>query len=244
MSNRNHERFLSIVREADPDILLMIEPDSRWETAAESLKDKYPYFIAQPLDNTFGMILYSRLPIERPRLRHLIAKGVPSITAIVSADGHKFILYCVHPKPPLPEYVENTNERDAEMLLIAREVSDAKLPVIVMGDFNDVAWSQTTRLFQKISGTLDPRKGRGFYNTYPAGYPFLRWALDHLFHSKEFSFVTMKILPGYGSDHLAVYTELALEPERANENSSPDSNSTDRKEADQKINEGKESADD
>jgi hypothetical protein len=77
-----------------------------------------------------------------------------------------------------------------------------------MGDLNDVAWSRTTRLFQRISGLLDPRVGRMYVNTFHADYPLLRWSLDHIFHSTDFALVEMKRLPHVGSDHFPVYVAL------------------------------------
>jgi hypothetical protein len=78
---------------------------------------------------------------------------------------------------------------------------------------NDVAWSRTTKLFQKMSGLLDPRVGRGFFNTFHAHIPLLRFSLDHIFHSSEFRVRKLKVLADVGSDHFPVFVELSLEPE-------------------------------
>ena len=71
-----------------------------------------------------------------------------------------------------------------------------------------MAWSRTTRLFQRISGLLDPRVGRYFMNTFHADYPLLRWSLDHIFHSTDFALVDMKRLAHIGSDHFPIYVVL------------------------------------
>ncbi len=94
---------------------------------------------------------------------------------------------------------------------MAKSVAQADVPVIVTGDLNDVAWSETTRLFRKISGLLDPRVERGLFNTYHAGYWFLRWPLDHLFYSNHFTLSFIRRIGGFGSDHFALLTELVFE---------------------------------
>jgi endonuclease/exonuclease/phosphatase (EEP) superfamily protein YafD len=92
----------------------------------------------------------------------------------------------VHPTPPVPNENPRSTERDKELLLVADLAKASDLPVIVIGDLNDVAWSYTTELFLKMSGLIDPRRGRGFYNSFHAHYPFLRFPLDHAFISTDF----------------------------------------------------------
>ncbi|MFN2355530.1 MAG: endonuclease/exonuclease/phosphatase family protein [Desulfopila sp.] len=85
---------------------------------------------------------------------------------------------------------------------------------MVLGDLNYVAWSHTTALCQKISSILNPRIGRGMYNTYNAKYLFIRFSLDHIFHSSHFKYIEMRRLPSIGSDHFPFYVALSLEAEK------------------------------
>jgi endonuclease/exonuclease/phosphatase (EEP) superfamily protein YafD len=101
--------------------------------------------------------------------------------------------------------------------MVGREIHRCPEPAIVAGDLNDVAWSYTTRLFQRISGLMDPRLGRGLYNTFHARNPLMRWPLDHVFFDPEFRLCRLERLGDIGSDHFPILAELSFEPEGVEE---------------------------
>lgn len=214
MENRESARFLDIVRAYDPDLVLTLEPDAWWEGRLRALEAEYPHALKRPLDNTYGMVLHSRLPLLDARVKELVEDSIPSMHAAVRLpSGHRVQLHFLHPDPPNPAYATRTTERDGELLLVGREVRQHGRPTVVAGDLNDVAWSRTTRLFQETSGLLDPRVGRGTYSTFHAGIPLLRWPLDHVFHSDHFTLVRLERGPAFGSDHFPIYAEIAVDPE-------------------------------
>jgi endonuclease/exonuclease/phosphatase (EEP) superfamily protein YafD len=172
----------------------------------------YPFTIKCPSENLYGMHVYSRFELQKSRIKYLVAPHIPSMHAlVVLPSGDKVRVHFLHPEPPSPQYKNDSSERDAELVVVAKSVAKTDTPTIVTGDLNDVAWSRTTRLFRKISGLLDPRVGRGMFNTFHADYWFLRWPLDHLFHSSHFTLVEIHRLMRFGSDHFPLLAELVLE---------------------------------
>ena len=127
--------------------------------------------------------------------------------------------------------------RDAELVLIGREVARSGRSAIVAGDLNDVAWSHTSRLFRRISRLLDPRIGRGMFNSFHARHWALRWPLDHVFVSDDFVLESIRRLPAFGSDHFPILIRLAHAAEAAVLQEAPEKDLEDEEEADRKVTE-------
>lgn len=256
--NRAVDELLETIDATDPHAILLVEPTTWWEGQLKSLEADYPHTILQPQDNHYGVLFYSRLGLVDPSVRFLVDDEVPSVHAKLRLPSGRLVtLYGVHPKPPglkrpADADRQDSDQRDAELLIVAKEVADlvknaaegVDTPVIVAGDFNDVAWSHTTRLFQRLSGLLDPRIGRGLHNTYDAKSRLLRFPLDHVFASEHFRLIDLQVLPPMGSDHHAVLVELALEPTAEATQKEPNENEGDSEEADRMIREGHKSQDD
>lgn len=222
MKNKNYRGFIDNVNNKNPDIILAIETDNRWSKKLDVLDKEYSYSKKIPLENTYGMLLYSKLELINVKVKYLLEKDIPSIHTMVKLrSGDKIELHCLHPKPPAPQESESSSKRDAELLITGKEVREKEWPVIVAGDLNDVAWSHTTRLFQRVSGLLDPRIGRGFFSTYNANVPILRWPLDHIFHSDHFKLIALELLDNFGSDHFPVFIKLLLDPKAKHEQDEP-----------------------
>ena len=208
-TNTQYHLLRAEIEKYRPDLVLTLETDQTWQNELATLEQDYPYRVPVPLDNLYGMHLYSRLALQETEVKFILSDEIPSIhTTVILPSGEPVQLYCLHPKPPSPTEAKDSTLRDAELLIVGNQIKDLDKSCIVMGDLNDVAWSRTTRLFQRISGLLDPRVGRHYVNTFHADYPFLRWSLDHVFHTTDFALVQMKRLPHIGSDHFPVYVVL------------------------------------
>jgi endonuclease/exonuclease/phosphatase (EEP) superfamily protein YafD len=209
-TNRDADRLLRIILDADADVILAVETDEWWcSQLTTSLGSRYPHVVQHPLSNGYGLALLSRLELVDPAVRFVIDEAIPSIrTGVRLRAGAIIDLYCMHPRPPAPQ--QDSTERDLELVLVGYEIQERGRPAILLGDLNDVAWSPSTIEFARAGGLLDPRRGRGFYNTYPARLPGLRYPLDYVFTTAHFEIVDMRVLPKFGSDHLPLIATLLL----------------------------------
>lgn len=227
--NHDADKLINLVHLHQPDVLVTLESDQWWEKQLETLESDMPYYMKCPLDNFYGMHVYSRLQLDDKEISFLVEKDIPSMHAILRLRTGDWVrMHFLHPAPPSPTENPESAERDAELVIVARSVSESDQPTIVTGDLNDVAWSRTTRLFRKLSGLLDPRVGRGMFNTFHASYPFLRWPLDHLFHSEHFTVHSIQRLPSIGSDHFALLTRLSYTPAKSADQDGLEADSSDR----------------
>lgn len=210
--NKEYQRFIDFIKRENPDIILTMESNKDWENAMQILKKDYDHYCEIALENTYGMHLYSKIPIITCKENYFIADDIPSIEATMKTnDGFEFVFFGVHPPPPSPTEEENSKERDGELLAVAKEVKKINKTAIVVGDFNNVAWAKSSVLLRKTSGMIDPRIGRGLISTFHAKYRLLRFPLDQLFHTTDIFVEKLIAKENFGSDHLPLFCQFFID---------------------------------
>ena len=215
--NPNPSNAIRMLMDKDPDILALVETDEHWDHLIEFHRSTHPRIVKELREKGRGVALLSRLPIEHAEVKYLVDKDRPSIWVQFCIPDHECVhLIITHPAPPgLPkrdgEGRHSSKKRDIELDLIATHIADRPNQLwILAGDFNDVGWSWTTMQAKHTSGLLDPRIGRGMFNTFPASYPFVRYPIDHVLVSESFKLIQMQRLQNIGSDHLPLLADLEL----------------------------------
>ncbi len=210
--NKDYKSFENLIKKYNPDCFITIESNKDWEKANLIFENDYPYTEKVTLENTYGMHFYSKIPFEKVQTHYFVADDLPSIEAIFKTQAGKFFqIFAVHPPPPSPTEETTSKERDGDLLSIAKKINETKIPSLVIGDFNTVAWSDTSILFRKTSELIDARVGRGILATFHAKYWFFRVPLDLLFHSPEIFIEKLDTLENIGSDHFPILCEFHLD---------------------------------
>ncbi len=214
MENRRHDLLLAVIAEFDPDILLLMETDQTWIDALEPALARYPTVLREPGDDHYGMVFATRLEVVEVRIVRLTTSDTPSVFAeLRDRQGTAFRFVGLHPRPPVPG--QSTRQRDAQIHYAARFAAKSGVPLVVMGDFNDVAWSDTSRTFKHAGRYLDPRVGRGFYASFDAKRRFLRFPIDQLFVTPDIAVVAIERRGHVGSDHFPMAATIRVDADLA-----------------------------
>lgn len=209
--NEKHHLLIDLVKDLKPDILITIESNQSWEKSLQQIEHLYQNSKKIPQDNTYGMHFYTKLEAESITVNYFVADDLPSIEAhLYCPEGKEFIFFGVHPPPPSPTEEETSKERDGDILALGKKIKTLNATCLVVGDFNNVAWSKSSKLFKKVTQLLDPRIGRGFISTFHAKYLLLRFPIDLVFHSDSIYIQELRSERHINSDHFPIYGEFII----------------------------------
>ena len=139
--NRDYAATLRMIDREQPDILLLMETDGRWVDALAPALARYPHRLLRPIDNTYGLVFASKLPVTRMHSENVTDQNTPTVYArIATRAGQPFDYVGLHPRPPAPGH--DTDLRDRKIERAALRIAGNHLPAVAMGDFNDVPWSR------------------------------------------------------------------------------------------------------
>lgn len=205
--NSAYSRFVDVARREQPDVLLLLEYNSRWDSALTSLSAEYPHQVVADREDFFGMALLSRIPLKDADIVDLL--GVPAIVATLergSGDPLRFV--GVHLEPPMS--AREARQRNAQLDLLGEIAAAEPRPLIVAGDFNATPYSPVLAGWLDRTGLRDARRGRGFGMSWPVAMPVLGIPIDHVLVSEDFLVAAHYYGAAFGSDHYPVVTRLAL----------------------------------
>ena len=208
-SNDDHAAARALIAREDPDVLLLMEVSPAWRAALAEVIDAYPQVAERPDDDHYGMVLATRLPVERLELRQLEGDTIPMGTMLATAPGGgRFALVALHPRPPVPS--TGGEALDRQMRMAAELATGDGLPALVVGDFNDVAWSRTSQRLRDRAGLRDPRVGRGVRASFDLRSWWLRLPLDQALLTDGVRLHGWDLLEPGGSDHRPLRLRVSI----------------------------------
>ncbi|WP_299673313.1 endonuclease/exonuclease/phosphatase family protein [uncultured Roseobacter sp.] len=216
MENTRHHDLIAILEREDPDVLLLMETDDTWHAALSQTLARYPTIKSHIANYHYGLIFATRLETSGVELLWPLADDTPAVRAVMtSPSGAAFNFIGLHPRPPV--FGNTTAVRDRQIKEVALMTKSSERPTVVMGDFNDVAWSWTTKRFKRYCDLLEPRVGRGMMSSFHAEYPFMRLPIDQMFMTKDVGLVSFRRLEPFGSDHFPMAATAFILNQRPND---------------------------
>ena len=203
--NLHHDEVVRCALASEAAMISFQEVSPEWAVALSSaLRATYPYSHIETRTNCYGIALFSRVPFLS--VRTLEIEGAPFVDALVRLDERTVRVLAVHATSPT-SYAEFTR-RNAQFDALARNVSEADLPTVVIGDLNTVPWDHAYERFCRRSGmrALDAPDLR----TWPAIGPLALIPLDHALTSDHLASAAVSTFHIPGSDHRGLLADLQL----------------------------------
>ncbi len=205
-SNRNYQGTLEAVRRELPAVAAFLEVDAAWAEQLESLADLYPYRIASPRPDNFGIAVFSRAPLLSARKGPIDKGQPPSVIVTLEHSGRPLHIVATHPVPPIGW--AQFDARNVQLESVAREVNALDGNVVLLGDLNVSIWSSHFRRLLAEAKLEDTRKGFGILPTWPTENPLLYIPIDHCLLRGALHATNLRTFSTHGSDHFGLIADL------------------------------------
>lgn len=207
-ANQDHQRIQATLLAQQADFVLLLEVTPWLLDRLTELKARYPYHVAEPREDNFGIALLSRWPVQRAEMVRFGTADLPSIVAEIADGPQRFTLVGTHPLPPMNAAMAQA--RNGQLAEIANFVRHHRQPVLLLGDLNVSPWSPYFARLLRDSGLRDSGHGRGILPSWPVGWPPLWIPIDHALISPQIRLQARQTGPALGSDHYPIMVDFQL----------------------------------
>lgn len=206
-NNPRLELATQLIRDTNPDVVVLLEMIPRLRPAFDEIATTYPHRVECWQETQYDALILSRHPLQDirdtlppPQYRR------PMGAVRVSLADREFTLFPTHLS--LPPLLEGRSRQPNEIKEIALAVNSVRGARLLVGDFNASTWGAiVTRVREEAS--LTALTGPG--GTWPTFLPLhMGIPIDHVLTSSELVARTRNLVTVAGTDHRAVLAEIAF----------------------------------
>ena len=208
--NNEHAMFLDVVREQDPDIIIVVEGTQQWQDALQPLNAIYPYTqrSTQYILGGARIFLYSKVALETINIDVDYSYSRPLLVVRVVDPVKPFLLLATHPYPP--NLYETYLMRNKHKETVGEFIQKQTEPLIVAGDLNNTVWSPHFQKFIQRNTLKNARNGFGWNPSWKPEGAFIKIPIDHILYKGDFTIHNFYNTRDIGSDHYPVVADFSV----------------------------------
>lgn len=206
-NNGRLDQVRELVERENPDLAVFVEVTPYNRDKLQGLSAIYPYRFDCIGTGRCDIMIFSRGRLTAPAVK---STSDPDRSPLVRLEtdlaGCPLMLYATHLTRPFPNRPFWAQRAQAEE--IAADVAAWPGAKLILGDFNAAPWGYVMRTIADV-GNVHVLTGEGgtWHSRLPTAFSI---PIDHIAAGPGLSFVSRKVLPQMGSDHLPVMAEVAV----------------------------------
>lgn len=203
-------RLLEYIERETPDVLVLSELTHDWAGQLAAIHERYPHRVVRPRTGSYGMGVYSRVPLADVEVSGLGAEHTANVMATLKLPGQDVDLYALHLRAPFS--ADRAARRNRQLDAIARRITDPARearPVLVVGDLNLTPFSPHFDALLAATGLRDARRRHGLHFTWPAAWAPLWIPIDHCLAGGGIGVQAVRRGPDLGSDHYPLEIDVS-----------------------------------
>lgn len=194
--------IIEILNDENIDIVSFQEYTPYWKNILyDELDDKFPYSALEVRIDPYGLAIYSKMPFAAADT--FLCQGIPNMSVVVNKDSKYFQVISTYLTPALDN--KSLSVAAQQLNVLANKINETNIPLIALGEYNMVYWTNEIRGFRAKTNLENSRRGLVEGN--------LRVPYDHIFFSDELECTQFKELKDQTQNYIGIMGTYQLKKE-------------------------------
>lgn len=196
------DAITEVLNEEEIDVVSFQEFTPNWRATLENgLIEKFPYSRSEVRIDPYGLAVFSKIPIIVSDT--FLCQGIPNLNVVVEKENKKFQVISSYLTPALDN--KSLIVAANQLGVIADKVNSSDRPLIALGEYNMVYWTNEIRNFRSKTNLQNSRRDLVDGN--------LRVPYDHIFFSNALECTQFKEMKDVSQNYIGIMGTYQIKKE-------------------------------